>query len=44
MSMNTISSVESAESYLNALDENLMRETFEYMPVPPPLSSNRSEG
>ena len=29
MSMNTISSVESAESYLNALDENLMRETFE---------------
>lgn len=29
MSMNTKSSVESAESYLDALDENLMRETFE---------------
>ena len=28
-SMNTISSVESAESYLDVLDENLMRETFE---------------
>lgn len=29
MSMNTKSSVESAESYLDVLDENLMRETFE---------------
>lgn len=29
MSMNIKSSVESAESYLDALDENLMRETFE---------------
>lgn len=27
--MNTKSSVEPAESYLDALDENLMRETFE---------------
>lgn len=29
MSINTKSSVESAESYLDVLDENLMRETFE---------------
>ena len=29
MSMNIKSSVESAESYLDVLDENLMRETFE---------------
>lgn len=29
MSMNTKSSVESAENYLDVLDENLMRETFE---------------
>ena len=29
MSMNTKSSVESAENYLDLLDENLMRETFE---------------
>ena len=29
MSMNTKSSVEPAESYLDVLDENLMRETFE---------------
>lgn len=29
MSVNTISTVESAESYLDALDENLMRETFD---------------
>ena len=27
--MNTKSSVESAENYLDVLDENLMRETFE---------------
>lgn len=29
MSMNIKSSVESAENYLDVLDENLMRETFE---------------
>lgn len=29
MSMNTKSSVEPVESYLDVLDENLMRETFE---------------
>lgn len=29
MSMNIKSSVESAESYLDVLDKNLMRETFE---------------